>query len=183
MNSSESKQIFEGPSPSLSAMIFFMTTTSFTAWVLSTILESPQPVAYLPLLIFFPFFMLLGMLALIGIPHRLVYELQDSALVIHQTLQTEVIPYDRIEEVQLDDMLRRGFTAHLSSGIRSWTASTRQLSMLTVVGIRASVIFGGKQVSCVSIKLRDSKTCLVIFPDDKELDFYNALLKRLNRGK
>lgn len=183
MTSNKSKQIFIGPKPSSRGAIFFLVITLITAFMFVDTISSPLEAIFIPIPIMYVFVIFLGVTALIGINHRLIYELQDSALIIRQTLETETISYDNIENAQLDKTIRRGITTYLSSRIKSWSPTTKLLSKLTIAGLQVDMNLTGKQVPCISVKLVKSGTWLVIFPENRETEFYNTLLKRLEDNK
>ena len=177
------KEAFKTPNMPSSASAFFFVITAVTAVFLYLTLSNPLDLGSLISIFAFIVFMSIGLFALIGIKQGVEYELRESALVVHQALQTETILYDRIEEAQLDTTVRRGFNINVLSGVRPWVASTKSLSKMTVQGILVGLAFKGGKGQCVNIKLKDSRNWLILFFDDRSAEFHRGLLRHLNVTK
>ena len=180
---SNKSQVFVGPKQSLRGTIFFLIITTITIIFFVDSTTARLETVFVMIPIMYIIVIIYGIAALIGMAHRLVYEFQSSALVIQQALQTEKIPYENIESAQMDKTIRRGVTTYLSSRLKPWSPTSKALSKLTIAGLQIGMNLEGKSVPCISIKLKNNRTWLIVFPENRETEFYNTLLKHLEASK
>ncbi|MDQ1280102.1 MAG: hypothetical protein QG670_1364 [Thermoproteota archaeon] len=176
-------RVFIGPKTSPRGAIFFLIITTITMIMFVDSTTTRMESIYIMIPIMYVIVIFFGIMALLGVTHRLVYELQDSTLVIRQALETEKIPYSNIESAQLDETTRRGITTYLSSRLKPWSPTSKALSKLTIASLQVGMNLTGGSVPCISIKLKNNRTWLIVFPENREKEFYNTLLKHLENNK